>query len=343
MINLTPAHQPCKGTEYLGRAIQDCGRLEVRYPDGARWRTEWFDSVSGILQAMERLAHHNLYTTLNRPRDGIAGPLKDDDVVTICRIPFDLDPERPAGCASTDAELQAALQARAHVVMLLTGMGWPMPALGMSGNGAHALYRCRIPNSPAWRTTAVSLYRGLRERTRETLDDLGVRLDTAVHNPARIWRLYGSRNRKGTETPERPHRMATITLPAGAWQTVSLSVIERTAQALTPVKEPVKRVSSHQCISGRGDYRTLDVVAWMQAHGAYRRDLGAGKHAVTCPWIDEHTTTSLTGSDTVVWEADGGWPTWHCSHAHCEGRTLRDVMALWGDADAYCARTFQHA
>lgn len=328
-------------TDYLARAFQDCGRLELRYPDGARWRSEWHGSVLGIMQAMDRLADHNLYTTLSRPCDGVTGPLKDDDVATICRIPIDLDPERPAGCASTDAELEAALQAREYVVMLLSSMGWPMPALGMSGNGVHALYRCRVPNTPEWRTTAISLYRGLRDRTREALNELNVRLDTAVHNPARIWRLYGSVNRKGTETPERPHRLATITLPAGAWQTVPLAVIERTAHAMTPAKEPVKRVSRHQRISGSGDYRTLDVVAWMQAHGAYRRDLGAGKHAVACPWIDEHTTTSLTGSDTVVWETDGGWPTWHCSHDHCQGRSIRDVMALWADADDYCSREYR--
>ena len=329
-------------SNYIARAVQDCGRIELRYSDGPRWRSEWCGGIDAITSAMGRLRDHNLYTTLNRAAEGVTGALCDDDVTTICRLPLDIDPERPTDCASTDAELAAALKAREHLVMLLSGMGWPMPALGMSGNGAHILYRCRVPCTAEWRMLSARLYKGLRDATRSALDALNVRLDTSVRNPARIWRLYGTINRKGEATPDRPHREATITLPAGPWQCVPLSLIERTAQALTPEREPRSRVSQCQRISGNGDYRTLDVVSWVQAHGHYRRDLGAGKHAVSCPWINEHTTASVNGTDTVVWESDGGWPTFHCSHAHCEGRTLRDVMALWGDADGFCEHGWRH-
>jgi hypothetical protein len=94
--------------------------------------------------------------------------------------------------------------------------------------------------------------------------------------------------------------------------------------------------------SGRGEYRTLDVVAWFTAHGMYGRPLGGGKHAVVCPWLDEHTQASEPeDSDTVVWEASGGrWPSKFCSHRHCEGRGIRQVMDLWGDADLFCAAEF---
>jgi hypothetical protein len=43
----------------------------------------------------------------------------------------------------------------------------------------------------------------------------------------------------------------------------------------------------------------------------------------------------------VIWEADGEkWPTFHCSHAHCHGRKIEDVMSLWGDADRFCGRAY---
>ena len=96
---------------------------------------------------------------------------------------------------------------------------------------------------------------------------------------------------------------------------------------------------------GAGDFATLDVAAWFAAHGALKRGLGGGKHAVTCPWSSEHSTPDQPhGTDTVVWQAeDGRWPRFFCSHAHCEGRCIRDVMRLWGDADAFCARAWRRS
>jgi hypothetical protein len=214
----------------------------------------------------------------------------------------------------------------------------------MSGNGAHAIYRVRIKATPGWRKAVAVLYAGLRDRTREPFDEMGVTFDATVRNPARIWRLYGTVNRKGQPTQERPHRRAEITLPAGPWQVVSADVLKRTVSDLEPAVVPKRTPApGPRAAHGRGDYSTLDVVAWFRAHAAYRRELDGGKHAVDCPWGDEHTTTSTTGTDTVVWETgDAGWPTFHCSHAHCDGRGLLDVIRLWGDADRFCAKARDH-
>jgi hypothetical protein len=171
-----------------------------------------------------------------------------------------------------------------------------------------------------------------------------VKFDTTVRNPARIFRLYGTTNRKGEATVERPHRVASIRMPAGAWQVVPTRVLVQTVKALRPtvVHEPIRRNSRPDMPCGQGDYKTLNALAWFQAHGAYARALKDGKHAVVCPWSGEHTTHSPTS--TVIWAHGGsGWPTFHCSHAHCEGRTLVDVMRLWGDADAFCAQEYSHA
>lgn len=94
---------------------------------------------------------------------------------------------------------------------------------------------------------------------------------------------------------------------------------------------------------GFGDYRTLNVVEWFQARSAYGRPLAGGKHAVACPWSAEHSKPRPPeDSDTVVWEADGDhWPSFFCSHAHCQGRGIKDVLELWDDADSYCARPFR--
>jgi len=90
-----------------------------------------------------------------------------------------------------------------------------------------------------------------------------------------------------------------------------------------------------------GDYATLDVVKWFKKHGAYLRPLARpGMHAVVCPWKHEHTTES-SDTSTVVWEAkDGYWPQFCCKHNHCRERRIKDVLAKWPDADAFCAKEF---
>jgi hypothetical protein len=82
------------------------------------------------------------------------------------------------------------------------------------------------------------------------------------------------------------------------------------------------------------------VVAWFASHGIYRGHIEGKVHAVLCPWREEHTTPPGR-SDTVVFEADGGWPGFYCHHAHCAGRGIRDVMQALGDADAFCAGEYQ--
>jgi hypothetical protein len=63
-------------------------------------------------------------------------------------------------------------------------------------------------------------------------------------------------------------------------------------------------------------------------------------HEVACPWEREHSSASPR--DTVVFSDDGsGWPGFFCHHAHCAGRTIRDVIQLWGDASNWCARQWE--
>jgi len=112
------------------------------------------------------------------------------------------------------------------------------------------------------------------------------------------------------------------------------------------VVEPAEGKSRRKPLpaGAKGDYRTLDVVALFEAHDLYGRciDPAEGRHAVLCPWVHEHTMKRPADyGDTVVWEADGEkWPRFYCSHDHCQGRSIEDVIAELGDADHYCAKEF---
>ena len=270
--------------------------------------------------------------------------LKDADVSHRVRLPFDFDPARPVEAASTADELAHALKARDRVATALAALGWPEPARGLSGNGGHLLYRCCLPVTPESNEQVATVYAGLFG------DFTGgaVVFDRSVKNPARVWRAYGSVNRKGTPTADRPHRTSAIMIPRD-WRALDPRRLDALANhyakhnARTAPPRPKPAPLPARADGSRGDLKTLDVVAWFAAHDAYRRAMGRGKHAVLCPWAGEHSTEAgPLDSSTVIWEAHGGaWPSFLCSHAHCAGRSIRDVLAQWGDADGFCAGTWQ--
>jgi len=55
-----------------------------------------------------------------------------------------------------------------------------------------------------------AIYSGLHA---EYSDD-SVEFDRSVRNPSRIFRLYGTINRKGLNTPDRPNRRAACWIPS---------------------------------------------------------------------------------------------------------------------------------
>jgi hypothetical protein len=333
---------------YLDHALRDAGRIELRHQDGDRWVSGLFDDIDALRAEIRlRADRGNLFTSINAPKLLRASnamcdqALRDTDIVVHTRLPFDFDPVRPKNTPSTDEELAAAVGVRNRLMGTLSGLGWPAPAVACSGNGAHLLYRVRLPASADVAEMLTAIYKGLREDFTTTVVDF----DPTVRNPARIWRLYGCTNRKGAYTPTRPHRRAVAAIP-GRWEAVSMRQLEELAAHYARRQErAAAAMLANRTVTrvvGAGDYSTLDAPAWFAAHGAHRRHLGHGKHAVTCPWSHQHSTEpGPLDTSTVLWETTGAnWPTFHCSHAHCQGRGIADVLALWGDADGFCARAW---
>ncbi|CAG9264422.1 conserved hypothetical protein [Paraburkholderia unamae] len=340
---------------YLAGLLRDTRVLEIRagLPSG-NFVSGLFDDAHAALREMQALGAlgANCYTTINRPAAAAAyrvhnamqaRALRDAEISHRVRLPFDFDPVRPVDAASTAHELAYALEARDRAAAALAALGWPEPARGMSGNGGHLLYRCCVPVTPEFNEQVAIVYAGLFQ----DFTSGEVVFDRSVKNPARIWRLYGTTNRKGTSTAERPHRTATIAIPRD-WRALDPRLLDALANAYAKRNEraaprPTSAPIPARADGSRGDLGTLDAVAWFAGHNAYLRPLGRGKHAIACPWSGEHSTQGgPLDSSTVIWEPRGGaWPSFHCSHAHCVGRGIQDVIALWGDADAFCTGSWQ--
>lgn len=299
-------------------AMLASGPVEIRANDGDKWWSGIFDDYASLARS-GRFAHSkgmNVYTSLNPCALPITNRIKpyskavrDDDVTRICRLPFDLDPNRETGEAATDRQLGYAEDRLRVLVDLLSD--WGNPLIGMSGNGYHAQYFVDLPNDDETKAAMVGLYRGLRVR----LSTAEVSFDVTVKNPSRIFRMYGTTNQKSG-------RRTWCRFPSNP-EVIPAEVFFDTAEKLTPPK-PKPAPSKVKRVQAVG-HKHYDIVSLFRSLGLYKRDLGGGKHAVTCPDVDRHSSSDhASKTDTVIW--DGEWPQFHCSHAHCEALDIYEVL-----------------
>jgi hypothetical protein len=138
----------------------------------------------------------------------------DSAIMAYRWLPVDLDPARPSGISSSDSELKEALTLRDEVAeWVVKELGFPSPIRAISGNGGHLLFRLAdLPASEESKAFIKEILEGLADR----FDTDRVKIDRGVFNPARIWKLYGTKARKGDALPAgqhrdaRPHRAAYI-------------------------------------------------------------------------------------------------------------------------------------
>lgn len=322
---------------YFARMFADNGLVEVRVLGAGPVRSGMFNDVESMRGEVRRLwTEGNFYASLNRPRwqrvpnriSVARSALRDDDIVAITRIPFDFDPVRPKDVPADAGELKAAERQRDALVDFLRTHGWPQPLLAMSGNGFHAQYRTYLDLSDAaGRTFALRLMDRLYVRLKQRFQIPRVQFDASVRNPGRVFRLYGTINRKGRERPGREHRRSTVWTP-DTWDQVTPGRIHAVCTALERYAPDAQR-------PGRPAIPELDVVSYFKAKGLYRRPLGEWhgleRHAVRCPWEQDHSAaTHRHDTSTVVFVNPQGTPVFHCSHEHCSNRHLADVLEALG-------------
>ena len=214
--------------------------VEVRIPKVYGRSPAWGDeyakgTVSGyfddhgsfcksVMQA-DKASHDGIYFTLQVIDPRLIGrafnrlkpaqhTTADPNVIAYRWFPVDLDPVRPSGVSSSDSELSAAMALRETISLHVTReLGLPDPIQGMSGNGGHLLFR--LPDIPVGAETILFVKKNLEAIAGQFNTDK-VSIDTVTFNPARIWKLYGTKSRKGDEVPTaqgreaRPHRVAYI-------------------------------------------------------------------------------------------------------------------------------------
>jgi len=131
----------------------------------------------------------------------------DADILRREWLLVDIDPVRPGGNSATEAERLAAWGVCSNVQATMQAGGFRVPIVASSGNGWHLSYRMAgAENNDLERDRAKRILTGLDSR----LSNLAAKVDVKTYNASRIWKLYGTRTRKGPVAIDRPHRVAFI-------------------------------------------------------------------------------------------------------------------------------------
>ena len=233
----------------------------------------------------------------------------DADIVRRRWLPVDIDPVRPSGVSSTDAEHGLAIAKANEVAAWLSGIGFPEPIRGDSGNGAHLLYRIDLPNDEA----VTKLVKAVLSALDALFSDTGVSVDPANYNAGRIWKLYGTMVRKGDSTNERPHRRSRIISVPEQVQVVSHERLLALAAQL-PHEEPAETPAQ------KGT--AINLRSWLPAHGiAIRRE--KPYNGGTLFTLDQCPFSSAHKDGAYAIQFENGAVHAACHHASCGARKQR--------------------
>lgn len=323
-------------TEEIRRTLET---LAVPHPlTGERLfelRTVGKPVLSGYFRCPEKAAaaaakhpRETFYVTLNPPSSGChsraqserltASPKEttsDRDIDGRAWLLVDIDPKRPAGVSATDAEKEAAGRVARRAMEWLAARGVSGPIVADSGNGWHLLYRINAANGKAEHGAVKAFLQVLAMR----FDTAEAGVDTAVHNAARITKLYGTRAAKGADTPERPHRNSRLLkVPEGGPQITPFAVVESIAALLPREREPRGK-------DGGGEF---DLEAFIARHGiavAKTAEWSGGAKYVleACPFNPAHKAP-----DSAIIRLPTGAIAFNCFHNSCSHYTWRHLREL---------------
>ncbi len=239
----------------------------------------------------------------------------DTDIARRRWLPVDCDPVRPTGISSTEAEHDAAIARTKEIGQWLGKQGWQRPVWADSGNGGHLLYRIDLPND----SDSTLLVQRCLEALDLRFSDDAVTVDVTNHNPARIWKLYGTTAAKGDSTADRPHRVSKVLSKPSAPETVDVALLRKLADTV-PKPDP----KAHP--KGGADF---DLETWLQTHNlpvARNGDWQQGSKWLLnpCPWNGDHTDNSA-----YIVQFSNGAIAAGCHHNGCTGNDWPALRGLY--------------
>jgi P4 family phage/plasmid primase-like protien len=334
-------------TEEIAKQIESS--LRLLFDDGDVFETRLLDVHGGgrphtasgywgdIRKCAAELAHidtirapSGIYVTLNpvnktllaRANNVLIAYAKhatsDQDILKRRNFLIDIDPIRPAGISSSQEELDKAAAVANQVLSYLTSEGWPTPIRALSSNGIHLLYRIDLPNDQVSSDLLRQILEGLKNKFSPI--ESGVAIDSAVWNPARITKVYGTVSRKGQSIPDRPHRRSKLLDAPETITCVPADVMRTTVEKLrTQVPPSQVPNNTHQHVDPNTRSKLL-VDRWLADRGVEftKKDKPSADGRTvwvlkTCPFDSSHGNTG----EVCIMQDPSGKMSAQCMHNSC--------------------------
>jgi hypothetical protein len=289
-------------------------------------------TAPGVYLTINPVAPALLARAANRIKPRARETTQDKDILRRRWLLIDVDPVRPAGVSSTDAELALALDRAGAVAEYLASADWPAPIVAMSGNGYHLLYRIDLAAEDDGLVKAVLAALATR------FSDDAVVVDRAVHNPARIVKVIGTVSRKGDDLrgvaglEDRPHRRSEFIDIPNAVEVVPVGLLSALAGSEAKEAAPdAPRANGAAPVANGGDRfdcTPAGVRAWLEARGVtIKGERRNGDKTLLllerCPINPE--IVSSGGSDIAVMIGDDGMLSYCNKHNRGQHYTWHDL------------------
>ena len=295
--------------------------IEIRSIDPKPIISGYFRADSpAIAKEISRYPNRTFYQTMNRVKSAcyareqherlVERPHEtttDGDIAGYQWLLIDADPVRPSGVSASREEKEAARRVAGMTMKKLMAMGFSEPVVADSGNGYHLLFH--IHASPKEKQVLADFLAVLDM----WFSTEQVKIDTAVFNPARITKLYGTIATKGASTPERPHRRSRIIRKPEKVEATSMTLIRNIAA------ERQKAVSPQENPRQRGAASSFDLDHFLSDHHIevikkIPISTGMKYQLAECPFDSSHKH-----GDAAVFAYSNGSFGFHCFHNSCAG------------------------
>lgn len=323
--------------------LMDHPRMVVRtLPDSREFYGEWSDldefasvaislsqppevpySANGVYLVINPALEQAFLNFANGRGDGKA--IADRHIERRTDLYIDVDPTRfhPDGgkVSANAAEREWAEATMERVVMIGAFHGFSQPLVVDSGNGFQVHFKIDLPNDGE----SKALVKTVLKTFAELFDCEDGHIDTTVNNAARLARLPGTYNRKGSHSDERPHRLAWIvSAPVNGIMDVTdaetLRLFVATFSSTPTVSDKASDDELPEITPALRDQLVDELVAYLQVNGAPPvTHVAASEEKTTinfahCPFRGpEHTDGAPA---VLVWKS--GAVSFHCFHGKCE-------------------------
>jgi hypothetical protein len=154
----------------------------------------------------------NVYVGIRDRKKDIKNAAKREDIVGLNLTVIDIDPLREKNYPSSEIELKNAIHLSQKIKDYFIQNGFKSPYTAVTGNGASIFFV--FPYTQIDDDNRFEIEDGLyffenfiREKFKKDFNELNLRIDS-IYDLPRIVRVIGTKNIKGEESQDRPHRVS---------------------------------------------------------------------------------------------------------------------------------------